>query len=283
MSIKFDFGKFAQNMQTLGSDMLKNTVLLASTRRMPPCGGFYGPSIWGCPGGLTGGFPMNSLYGPYPMLPGQTDPYLTQFGLDGAYRRAEKYYNEAPVYSPTGRMTQTPTDTTFGKEFSDSLKTQKEFSFVTDKWQELNAKEDLTEDEEAAVADAYRESAKELGKSYISYLDKEHGNNNGEMTLDEYTTYLIDTLVGPDASAEDKANVTQAAQEAFKKLDLNGSNTLDAKDMAAVMVYLATAIDNDVNGKINPQDYGNLQQQLISDSGQIVDALKPIYKRLFGE
>ena len=60
--MSFDLGKFAQNLQRVGTGMLGNGILLASTREINRgggmwgvgMGGFYGPSIWGCTGGMMG-------------------------------------------------------------------------------------------------------------------------------------------------------------------------------------------------------------------------------------
>lgn len=56
MGIEFNLGKFANNMQKLGESFLGNTLFLASTRSITR-GGMYGPSVWGCMGGLSGGMP----------------------------------------------------------------------------------------------------------------------------------------------------------------------------------------------------------------------------------
>lgn len=278
MGIEFNLGKFANNMQKLGESFLGNTLFLASTRSITR-GGMYGPSIWGCMGGLGGGMPYTgSLYG------GMMDPGLYNMGMQQAADAAKMYFeqNLAQIKASQQAATQTPQDTKFGEELSKSMDAQKEYKFVTDKWEELNNKENPTEQEQTAVEESYVKSVKALGKSYLSYVDKQHGNADGEMTKDEFTTYFLEKIVGNTATEEEKAQIRADAGKAFENLDINGDKKITSSEMTSLIAYM-DALGGKGDGKISAGEFGQAHIELTRDDNNIKDVLTDIRKNYLKE
>ena len=291
MGIEFNLGKFANNMQKLGESFLGNTLFLASTRSITR-GGMYGPSVWGCMGGLSGGMPYTgsifhmgggfytgSMYGG-----GMMDPGLYNMGMQQAADAAKMCFeqNLAQIKASQQAVTQSTQDTKFGEELSKSMDAQKEYKFVTDKWEELNNKENPTEQEQTAVEESYVKSVKALGKSYLSYVDKQHGNADGEMTKDEFTTYFLEKIVGNTATEEEKAQIRTEAEKAFENLDINGDKKITSSEMTSLIAYM-DALGGKGDGKISAGEFGQAHIELTRDDNNIKDVLTNIRKNYLKE
>lgn len=289
MTIKFNLVKLAQNLQKVGNNLLGNAILLESSRGMR-CSGFgggYGGSIWGCSGGIMGGCtpPLNIFHPMY--SDNQYNPYLTQAGMVNAEMAIHQMYEEALEQQKKNQFpgfTQTETDTTQGEEFETAMKeANKDFKFVNEAWENANNKEEKTDAEKKQINDAYNASATNAGKSYISYLDKKYGNDDGEMTLDEYTDYLIETRLGNDATSEDKADMREMAQTAFATLDLDENKKIGYKEMSSVIGFLDNLGGGKRDGKINSTSNQIFEEELFNGNEMIKEELKDSYKNLFGE
>lgn len=285
MTIKFNLGQLAQNLQKVGNNFLGNAVLLESSRNMQ-YGGFGG-SIWGCGGGMMGGCtpPLNIFH---PMYSGnQCNTYLTQAGMVNAEMAAHQMFEEALAQQKSYEIpsyTQPSIDTKQGEAFEAAMKEEnKDFKFVNDAWENANNKEEKTDAEKKQINDAYNASATNAGKSYISYLDKKYGNNDGEMSLDEYTDYLIETRLGKDATSEDKADMREMAQTAFATLDLDENQKIGYKEMSSVIGFLDKLGGGKRDGKINSASNQIFEEELFNGNEMIKDELKNSYKNLFGE
>lgn len=301
MTIKFNLGQLAQNLQKVGNNFLGNAVLLESSRGMQ-CGGFGG-SIWGCNGGLGGGFsgniwgfsggmmggctpPLNIFHPMYSN--NQYNPYLTEAGMANAeiygrqmFEQVRAQQNESNNSYNTS--TQPEIDTKQGEEFETAMKEDKEFKFVNEAWENAFNKEDKTDAEKKLINEAYNASATNAGKSYLAHLDSKHGNKDGEMSLDEYTDYLIETQLGKDATSEQKAEMRESAQRAFAILDLDNSKNIGYKEMSAVMAYLDTIAGEQRDGNINSISKKIFDEGLLSGEEGIKEELENSHKNLFGE
>ena len=78
----------------------------------------------------------------------------------------------------------------------------------------------------------YKDSFINLGTSYIQYLDKTFGNNDGNLTLEEFKKSQLAPL-----SEKDKKNkkFIQATENTFNNINLNDDKVIDAKEMTALL------------------------------------------------
>lgn len=287
MGIEFNLGKFANNLQKLSESFLGNTLFLTSTRSITR-GGMCGPSIWGCMGGLGGGipytgsiFPMGGGFYTGSMYGGMMDPGLYNMGMQQAANAAEMYFQQNLAQIKASPQA-TRQDTKFGEELSKNMDAQKEYKFVTDKWEELNNKENPTEEEQTKVEESYIQSAKALGKSYLSYIDKQHGNADNEMTKAEFTTYFLEKIVGNTATEEEKAQIRADAEKAFENLDINGDKKITSSEMTSLIAYM-DALGGKGDGKISAKEFGQAHIELTRDDNNIKDVLTDIHKNYLKE
>ena len=287
MGIEFNLGKFANNMQKLSESLLGNTLFLTSTRSITR-GGMCGPSIWGCMGGLGGGipytgsiFPMGCGFYAGSMYGGMMDPGLYNMGVQQTANAAEMYFQQNFAQIKASQQV-TRQDTKFGEELSKNMDAQKEYKFVTDKWEELNNKENPTEEEQTKVEENYIQSAKALGKSYLSYIDKQYGNADTEMTKAEFTTYFLEKIVGNTATEEEKAQIRADAEKAFENLDINGDKKITSSEMTSLIAYM-DALGGKGDGKISANEFGQAHIELTRDDNNIKDVLTDIHKNYLKE
>lgn len=288
MTIQFDLGKIAKNLQTLGNSMLGNGLLLATTQQMNR-GGFYGTSVWSCSGGFIGCTPPLSIF--HPMYSSMNyNPYLTQAGLQiaaqaGAEMMEQAMAQQNQLIQPADK-TEEPandfSDVEASSYFEDKMAAGEDVSFVTSAWSEKANKEDLSTEEEKALTDSYKKSVSQLGYSHTKYIDQEYGNDDNKITLDELKNYI--KAKNPD---EDDSTIEQYAQNILKTLDINADENISGDEMTALMAYIDELGDNQkADGKISPEDF-NFATHIMQDKGELNTSfgnrIKESHENLFSE
>ncbi len=128
----------------------------------------------------------------------------------------------------------------------------------------------------------YVNDISDLGKSYGALMDS---NNDGKISLDEFTNKEMKSL-SSDASASQKAQAKQMAQNAFFKLDQNGDNVVDWKELSAGIATFDTSIDGkeQLDGKLDTNDYSKWSELMTSSQTNEFDKMvQKNYKHLFGK
>ena len=288
MTIQFDLGKIAKNLQTLGNSMLGNGLLLATTQQMNR-GGFYGTSVWSCSGGFIGCTPPLSIF--HPMYSSMNyNPYLTQAGLQiaaqaGAEMMEQAMAQQNQLIQPADK-TEEPandfSDVEASSYFEDKMTAGEDVSFVTSAWSEKANKEDLSTEEEKALTDSYKKSVSQLGYSHTKYIDKEYGNDDNKITIDELKNYI--KAKNPD---EDDSTIEQYTKNLLKTLDINKDENITGDEMTALMAYIDEFGENKkADGKISPEDF-NFATYIMQDNGELNTSfgnrIKESHENLFSE
>ena len=288
MTIQFDLGKIAKNLQTLGNSMLGNGLLLATTQQMNR-GGFYGTSVWSCSGGFIGCTPPLSIF--HPMYSSMNyNPYLTQAGLQiaaqaGAEMMEQAMAQQNQLIQPADK-TEEPandfSDVEASSYFEDKMAAGEDVSFVTSAWSEKANKEDLSTEEEKALTDSYKKSVSQLGYSHTKYIDKEYGNDDNKITIDELKNYI--KAKNPD---EDDSTIEQYTKNLLKTLDINKDENITGDEMTALMAYIDEFGENKkADGKISPEDF-NFATYIMQDNGELNTSfgnrIKESHENLFSE
>lgn len=231
MTIKFDLGKFAQNMQKVGSSMLQNGVLLAATRDMNRggmygMGGFCGGSIWGFSGGMMGCTPPINIF--HPMYSSMTcNPYLTQAGLANAAMCGQQMMENALAQdSQLITQDQNPKVEKQSDFKPEEVKADKSFEEAMDKGGSITFWADNSNE-------TYENALKKLGYSNTKYLDEKHGNKDSELSIDELKAYIKSK--NPNS---DDATIASYVDKMMKTMDLNGDKKITGDEMTALMAYV---------------------------------------------
>ena len=288
MTIQFDLGKIAKNLQTLGNSMLGNGLLLAATQQINR-GGFYGPSIWGCSGGFIGCTPPLSIF--HPMYSSMNyNPYLTQAGLQVAAQAGAEMMDQAlaqqnQLIQPAENVEKTENDFSdieASSEFENKMTTGEDVTFVTSAWSKKSNKDNLSTEEQKALKDSYKKSVSQLGYSHTKYIDQEYGNDDNKITIDELKNYI--KAKNPD---EDDSTIEQYAQNILKTLDINADENISGDEMTALMAYIDEFGENKkADGKISPEDF-NFATYIMQDNGELNTSfgnrIKESHENLFSE
>ena len=269
MSIKFDFGKFVNSMQKMSQDLCNSGMLIAASRT--PMRGMYGPSIWGCMGGLQGNMPIdymgmggfNSLY---------TSPYMVPFNQQDIDAQFDRAYRNAlsQQLAPTIEK---------GKSFDDTIREGQDYTFVPQGWEEQSKKEDLSDTERKNLTSSYNSALINTSRNYLEYLDSQYGDIHGDLDINEYTSYLIDKKYGKGATLEQQAVAKEFAQKAFEKLDTDGDGKINYKEMAAALA----CIDSEGTGKISATAFNDFMDKLAEEDNDVTQQLTDKKKELFNE
>lgn len=300
MTISFNLGKFAQNLQRVGAGMLGNGLFLAASREIqhggfwgPGMGGFYGGSIWGCGGGMMGCTPPMNIF--HPMYSSMNyNPYMAQAGIDqaAAYGHAlaeqalaqsnqlvsgSQQTTEADNADGAGGTEETSAEVEASNEFTTKMQNGEDFQFVSNGWKNLLNKPNRTEEESKELKEAYNQSIAYAGEAHIKNIDKEYGNGDGKVTVEEFIESLAKENQGID-----KAQLEQAA----KTLDLDGDQKISGQEMSALMAFLDELGKEDRrDGVISAEDYGFVMNTLTSPdlSEGYKENLNTIKDGLFGK
>ena len=297
--------------QKLGSGLMQTATTSYVLRNSTNC---CGGSIFGLGGGCFGGgmgFGMPSMFNPMsnPLGIGVFSPtnmlntMNTQYGNAMAYQWGFQLAQQAKMNSlaaaqqqnlmQSQQLTQQKTDNEYAGDIDKNQDTTKGQEFnkgthelvdekgkaISDKSYTISAPED---------ADGYKSDLSELGKSYLADIDKSVGNGDGEITADEYINYEMKNSLPSKADADRKKLAMFETQIAFNKLDQNGDNKLDWKEMAAAMATFDSdssgKAEKDLDGKITSKDYEFWSQSMVDQSSNIFDtAVRKNYNQLFGK
>ncbi len=131
-----------------------------------------------------------------------------------------------------------------------------ELQITDDDWRTLAGKKDKTNAEKYLLDSQYKTNIKNLGKAYITFIDKTFGNGDGVLSQAEYSAFesadMPDDLKG-DSEAE------QLSKNAFQHLDLNKDKQIDNEEMSAYFHAIDFGTEegksNGLNGKISAYDF----------------------------
>ena len=128
----------------------------------------------------------------------------------------------------------------------------------------------------------YSEKIQEKAKNYVAHIDKESGNSDGAITLEEYTKHEMAKLPS-DATEEQKAQAKKMAEIAFNKLDLTGDNKLDWKEYSAALSTFDQKFGGtELDGTITSEDYSKWSTELGGSTGtKFENAARTNYLSLF--
>ncbi len=133
-------------------------------------------------------------------------------------------------------------------------------------------------------ADEYKSSVSSIAKSYAAFIDKISGNCDGKVTAKEFVKHEISKLPSDTGSLE-KSQAISMAQNAFKKIDINGDGYADWKELSATIAAFDTSTANQsdsLNAQINAEDYKKWSALLAqSVPNQFDVTIRKTYTQLF--
>ena len=253
----FNWTRFGKNMQKLSQTLLQGTVLMATTRS----NGCYGPmggSIWtpgccsrnygymppmsGC--GIFGGyFPTPSPYITDPMyMADTTNPMLLQQGAFNCEAFVDNWFTQREKERQA--LQTTTTEHVIGQKFETELVDKGEYTFVNQEWLDLNKKADKTEAEEEKLKTEYEKQLGALAKSWTSFIDKSHGNNDSKITLEEFSKYIKTRF-------EDKNYTDEQIKRIFDKI----SQSDDEENISVVDAAITLDLLDSKDGKIKNETF----------------------------
>ena len=288
----------------LGSGLMQTAATSYVLRNSTHCGG----SIFGFGGGCFGGrmgFGMPSMYNPMsnPMgigvfSPNTYNPINNQYGNALAYQwgaslaQQAKMNNLGSMYQQQ-QTTLQKTDNKYAGDIDENQDTTKGQEYTKETNKLVDEEGNAIKDKSYTIStpkdkEQYKNDLSELGKSYLADIDKSVGNGDGEISLDEFASYEMKNGLPSKADAAKKSQAWQLTQIAFSKLDQNGDNKLDWKEMAAAMATFDTdttgKAEKDLDGKITSTDYETWSQSMVNQSSNIFDnAVRKNYEQLFGQ
>lgn len=180
-------------------------------------------------------------------------------------------------------------------EFSKSIYTEngelinKSFEVLGDDWRALADKKNKTEEECIKLNNEYKAAFKNFGKSYTDFIDKTFGNGDGKLDQKEYEAFESEEIPEDYKSLKGvMEEVKQMQETAFKRLDLNKDNVIDAEEISSYLYVMDYATEpgkaKGLNSKISSFDIDTNSGQLGAKGERFLDAqLKVAYRRLFGK
>ena len=141
---------------------------------------------------------------------------------------------------------------------------------------------------QAKDGEEYTKDLSNLSKSYLADIDKSVGNGDGEISVDEYINYKMKSQNLANANAEQKSDAMKLGQISFSKLDQNGDNKLDWKEMAAGFATFDSdstgKSKKDLDGKITSEDFATWSEYLVNQNSNVFDTtVRKNYTQLFGK
>lgn len=236
------------------------------------------------------------------MMMGGTSPYLSMYGQNAAtmqgymiaqqfmqqqaLQRAEQQaayqqYQTKPAPktdNPAASAIDTNQNTNAGDAFNTATDAMvKDGNIVKDK------EYTIATDGAGNNTDTYINAVSELGKIYGAVMDTD---KDGYVSLNEFTTMEMKKMT--NASEAEKSKAKEMAKIAFDKINLNGDDKVDWKELAAVMATLdseTTSGRYELDGKISSQDYAKWSALMAQQNTNAFDKmLRKNYKDLgFGK
>ena len=265
-----DFQAFGQSLQKIGKNMMQTAMFYGQSKMAlhqsefgfgSIWGGGYGGymgggSIWGCGcGGYMGGCYGMNMYNQ------QTLNFAYQQGYNEMAMRLQQSLSNTPTQhtqNPAADAVGKDTDTKFGAAYEEAEKNGTDYEVIK---QDLTAISDTTQKKTI-----YTKAFEDLGKSLLANIDKNSGNQDGYITLEEF---LKNEKADTDATK--KANM----QKVFNQLDQNGDGKVDYKELTAMLAMY----DANSDGDISKEEFNKGDTSLIN--GTATKSLQDKYNELF--
>ncbi len=200
-------------------------------------------------------------------MPGFQTPALQMMQQQQQQQQIEPTKNEAAEKF-------TSHNTELGEQFEEHTKTGATTQFVMSDWEGKAAGEEKDKE--------YTQYASNFAKSYIANMDKKAGNEDNEITEEEFTKFNMASDLDENATEAEKTEYKTLSKTAFKKIDQNGDGKIDWKEMAATLsVYDSMSGSRD--GKITNEELAAAGTGLMDGTSTTMDQkLRTEYTRLFG-
>ena len=265
-----DFQAFGQSLQKIGKNMMQTAMFYGQSKMAlhqsefgfgSIWGGGYGGymgggSIWGCG---CGGY-MGVCYG-MNMYNQQTLNFAYQQGYNEMAMRLQQSLSNTPTQhtqNPAADAVGKDTDTKLGAAYEEAEKNGTDYEVI---------KQDLTEISDTTQKKTiYTKDFEALGKSLLANIDKNSGNQDGYITLEEF---LKNEKADTDATK--KANM----QKVFNQLDQNGDGKVDYKELTAMLAMY----DANSDGKISKEEFTQGGQSMLN--GTAAQTLQNKYNEFF--
>lgn len=275
----FNLGGFADGLSKIGKNMMES-VTFYGTAKMAlhnPDRGYYGGSIWmqqggyptGCMGGYMGGY-MGGAYSPYNAaainMAYQQGYASTMAAIQSSILGSQMPVNLPATDAPTASAVDSNQNTTAGAMFEKAEAEGQNFDF---------AKTAMSgETDNAKKSELYRNALEDIGKSLLMNIDKNAGNSDGFINLEEF---INNELKGhPQLDNNTKAQIKARLQQAFNQLDMNGDKKADWKEFSSLIAMY----DKNGDGEITPEEFKTSGQQLYQ--GHASQELRNAYSKFFG-
>lgn len=273
--MKLNLSGFADGLSKIGKNLMETATFYGASKMAlhNPSTGMYGPSVWtqGCyGGGYMGGGYMGGMYSPYNNaaigMAYQNGYASTMAAIQSAIAGSQPVADLPDTDAPAASAVDANQDTMAGAAFEVSEKTGQNFDF---------AKTSLESITDAAQKQAkYNELTQQLAKSLLMNIDKNSGNSDGYLALEEF---INNEMKNANLTEEQKTQLKTKLQQAYSQLDQNGDSKVDWKELTAMITGLYDA-NND--GEITAEEFQAGGNNLLSGSG--ASALRTAYQNLFG-
>lgn len=266
--MSLDFQAFGQSLQKIGKNMMQTAMFYGQSKMALHQSEFGFGSIWGggymggCNGGYMGG--CNNMWNMYNQ---QTLNFAYQQGYNEIAMRMQNVHNGTSGLSgtipvehtnnPAASAVPQGSDTKFGEAYEEAEKNQQSFIIKP----ELA---EITDENEKKTV--YNQAFTALGQSLLANVDKNSGNQDGYITLEEF---LKNEKADTDATK--KANM----QKVFNQLDQNGDGKVDYKELTAMLAMY----DANSDGEISKEEFAQGGQSLLN--GTAAQTLQNKYNELF--
>lgn len=264
-----DFQAFGQSLQKIGKNMMQTAMFYGQSKMALHQSEFGFGSIWGggYMGGCNGGY-MGCCNNMWNMYNQQTLNFAYQQGYNEIAMRMQNVHNGTSGLSgtipvehtnnPAASAVQQGIDTKFGEAYEEAEKNQQSFNFIKPELAEItDANEKKT---------VYNQAFTALGQSLLANVDKNSGNQDGYITLEEF---LKNEKADTDATK--KANM----QKVFNQLDQNGDGKVDYKELTAMLAMY----DANSDGEISKEEFAQGGQSMLN--GTAAQTLQNKYNELF--
>lgn len=260
--MSLDFQAFGQSLQKIGKNLMGTAMFYGQSKMALHQSEFGFGSIWGggymggCNGGYMGG--CNNMWNMYNQ---QTLNMAYQQGYNEMAMRLQQALSNTPTQhtqNPVADAVGKDTDTKFGAAYEEAEKNGTDYEVIK---QDLTAISDTTQKKTV-----YNQAFTALGQSLLANVDKNSGNQDGYITLEEF---LKNEKADTDATK--KANM----QKVFNQLDQNGDGKVDYKELTAMLAMY----DANSDGKISKEEFAQGGQSLLN--GTAAQTLQNKYNELF--
>ena len=257
-----DFQAFGQSLQKIGKNMMQTAMFYGQSKMALHQSEFGFGSIWGggymggCNGGYMGG--CNNMWNMYNQ---QTLNMAYQQGYNEMAMRLQQSLSNTPTQhtkNPAADAVGKDTDTKFGAAYEEAEKNGTDYEVIK---QDLTAISDTTQKKTV-----YNQAFTALGQSLLANVDKNSGNQDGYITLEEF---LKNEKADTDATK--KANM----QKVFNQLDQNGDGKVDYKELTAMLAMY----DANSDGEISKEEFAQGGQSLLN--GTAAQTLQNKYNEFF--